>query len=77
MKNSNDTIGGRNRDLPACSAVPQTNCATACPFPITALFKKFYIVICVVGSESLCIMWAEITFRLVGTGGGNEAKILR
>jgi hypothetical protein len=23
MKNSNDTIGNRNRDLPACSAVPQ------------------------------------------------------
>ena len=23
MKNSNDTIGGRTRDLPACSAVPQ------------------------------------------------------
>ena len=24
MKNSNDTIGNRTRDLPACSAVPQT-----------------------------------------------------
>ena len=23
MKNSNDTIGNRNRDLPTCSAVPQ------------------------------------------------------
>jgi hypothetical protein len=23
IKNSNDTIGNRNRDLPACSAVPQ------------------------------------------------------
>jgi hypothetical protein len=23
MKNSNDTIGNRNRDLPVCSAVPQ------------------------------------------------------
>ena len=23
MKNSNDTIGNRTRDLPACSAVPQ------------------------------------------------------
>jgi len=33
MKNSNDTIGIRTRDLPACSAVPQptappTNCTT-------------------------------------------------
>ena len=25
MKNSNDTIGNRTRDLPACSAVPQPN----------------------------------------------------
>ena len=24
MKNSNDTIGNRTSDLPACSAVPQT-----------------------------------------------------
>ena len=23
MKNSSDTIGNRNRDLPACSAMPQ------------------------------------------------------
>ena len=29
MKNSNDTIGNRTRDLPTCSPVPQTNCATA------------------------------------------------
>ena len=25
MKNSNDTIGNRNRDLPACSAMSQPN----------------------------------------------------
>jgi len=32
MKNSNDTIGNRSRDLPACSAVPQpTAPAAACP----------------------------------------------
>jgi len=30
-KKSIDTIGNRTRDLPGCSAVPQTNCATACP----------------------------------------------
>ena len=30
MKNSNDTIGNRTRDLPSCSAV-SINCATACP----------------------------------------------
>jgi hypothetical protein len=27
MKNSNDTIGNRSRDLPVCSAVPQPPCA--------------------------------------------------
>ena len=27
MKNCNDTIGNRTRDLPACSAVPQPNAA--------------------------------------------------
>jgi hypothetical protein len=26
MKNSNDTIGNRTRDLPACSAVPPLHC---------------------------------------------------
>jgi len=26
MKNSNDTIGKRTRDLPACSAVPLSTC---------------------------------------------------
>jgi hypothetical protein len=28
MKNSNDTIGNRTRDLPACSAVPQPTAPT-------------------------------------------------
>jgi len=32
MKNSNDTIGNRTRDLPVCSAVPQpTAPPAACP----------------------------------------------
>jgi len=29
MKNYNDTIGNRTRDLPTCGAVPQPNCATS------------------------------------------------
>jgi hypothetical protein len=28
MKNSNDTIGNRTRDIPACSAVPQLTAPT-------------------------------------------------
>ena len=31
MKNSNDTIGNRTRDLPACSAVPQPNAPPSTP----------------------------------------------
>jgi len=39
-KNSNGTIGNRTRDLLACGAVPQTNCATASPtfFRLVAIF---------------------------------------
>jgi len=41
MKNSNDTIGNRTRDLPACSAVPQP---TAPPrVPDTTLHSLFYL----------------------------------
>ena len=32
MKNSNDTIGNRTRDLPACSAVPQPTAPPRAPF---------------------------------------------
>jgi hypothetical protein len=31
MKNSNDTIGNRTRDLPACSAVPQPTTPPCAP----------------------------------------------
>jgi hypothetical protein len=31
MKKSNDTIGNRTRDLPACSAVPQPNALPRAP----------------------------------------------
>jgi len=34
MNNSNDTIGNRTRDLPACSAVPQPN-APPCVPPVS------------------------------------------
>jgi len=35
MSNSNDTIGNRTRDLPACSAVPQPNA------PLCTAFKPY------------------------------------
>ena len=31
LKNSNDTIGNRTRDIPACSAVPQSNVLPRAP----------------------------------------------
>jgi len=34
MKNSNDNIGNRTRDLPACSAVPQPTVPPRGPFVI-------------------------------------------
>ena len=37
MKKSNDTIGNRTRDLPACSAVPQPTAPPRAPFLTWAL----------------------------------------
>jgi hypothetical protein len=39
MKNSNDTIGNRTRNLPACSRSPPTNSAIACPVFMPYLFQ--------------------------------------
>jgi hypothetical protein len=40
MKNSNDTIGNRIRDLPACSAVPQPTAPLRVPTDHLVLFEK-------------------------------------
>ena len=54
IKNSNDTIGNRTRDLPACSAVPQPTAPPRAPryyvssCNINTFFKKsshIYLVI--------------------------------
>jgi len=44
MKNSNDTIENRTRDLPACSTVPQPNVppCTACYCVSTDIFPYLY-----------------------------------
>ena len=34
MKNSNDTVGNRTRDLPACNAVPQSTAPPRTPIYI-------------------------------------------
>ena len=45
MKNSNDTVGNRNRDLPAFSAVPQP---TAPPRAPKYSYRWEYINVCFV-----------------------------
>ena len=40
MKNSNDTIGNRTRDLPSCSAVPQPTAPPRAPISLRYLLKN-------------------------------------
>ena len=42
MKNSNDTIGNRTRDLPTCSAVPQPTALRRAP-ELDKCVAKFYL----------------------------------
>jgi len=37
MKNANDTIGNRSRDLPTCSAMPQPTAPTRAPLRVLKL----------------------------------------
>jgi hypothetical protein len=53
MKNSNDTIGNRTRDLPACSAMPQPTALPRAPL--------FYV-----GVQFVCLKrrtWFEGVFE--------------
>jgi len=43
MKNSNDTIGNRTRDLPACSGVPQPSAPPRAPTLFPSWIKKHTI----------------------------------
>jgi len=43
MKNSNDTIGNRTRELPAYSAVPQPTAPPPIPDPTTSVSQTFYL----------------------------------
>jgi len=42
MKNLNDSIGNRNRDLPSCCAVPQLVILFSCYFYLTTEMKHTY-----------------------------------
>jgi hypothetical protein len=41
MKNSNDNIGNRTRDLPACSAVPQPTAPPRVPNALHVIYIKY------------------------------------
>jgi hypothetical protein len=53
MKNSNDTIGNRTRDLPACERSASTNCATSSVTQINIYINKFHITVHVLVSLQL------------------------
>jgi hypothetical protein len=42
MKTSNDTIGNRTRDLPACSAVPRPTAPSRAPYNTSAHLKLVF-----------------------------------
>jgi hypothetical protein len=48
MKNSNDTIGIRTRNLPACSAVPQPTATRHAHYTNKRINYALYIVVVVV-----------------------------
>jgi hypothetical protein len=57
MKNSNNTIGNRTRDLPTCSAMPQP---TALPrAPVSSLQTSCIAVTCV-----CCCVFTEVFVRV-------------
>jgi hypothetical protein len=63
MKNSNDTIGNRTRDLQACSAVPQPTAPPRNPDFVHVMFTKFKQ-----------ILVFNFTFDLLWTGYGSSVS---
>ena len=54
MKNSNDTIRNRTRDLPACSAVPQPTALPGAPIPLI-----FSVIITTLHIKGITNSWKE------------------
>jgi hypothetical protein len=63
MKNSNDTIGSRTRDLPSCSAVPQPTAPPRTPitgFVVPRNHHHFVMSVCLsVRIEQLDSHWTD------------------
>jgi hypothetical protein len=54
MKNSNDIIRNRTRDLPACSAVPQPTAVLRAPIPLI-----FSVIITTLHIKGIINSWKE------------------
>jgi hypothetical protein len=63
MKNSNDTIGNRTRDLPACRAVPQLTAPSRAPQLPTVETLFSFIDIMQLSNNSPTFMQANQTDR--------------
>jgi hypothetical protein len=73
MKNSNDTIGNRTRDLLACSAVPQPTAPPRVPFSSLQRNRErkksvlFYSVVSSWNSQFKCAMFMVTPFKSIQT----------
>jgi len=64
MKNSSDTIGNRNRDLPACSAVPQPAALPRAPVEVYS-----------VGILLMCVgLWAHMEVKGIEARKGEDRR---
>jgi len=57
LKNSNDTIGNRTHDLPACSAVPQPTAPPRAPCVYKYVGKIIHPIVRII--YSFLILWVE------------------
>jgi hypothetical protein len=62
MKNSNDTIGNRIRDLPVCSTVPQPTAPPRAPVVFLILKIKWFYTI-ETQQQHTIISYAAVVFR--------------
>jgi len=60
MKNSDDNIGNRTRDLLACSAMPQRTAPPRTPFIYIYTYIKRFTTI--VSSQKQLLLWAALSY---------------
>jgi len=65
VKNSNDTIGNRTRDLPTCSAVPQPTALLRAPKEYVLKYIKTVVLTCDILQFFVIIRtWLEAEIKL-------------